>query len=101
MLKGPGRRSGAFVAMSFRARESATETRIGISVSRRVGSAVARNYMRRVIRECLRSCSEPRGPLDIVIVVRRAFGRREFRSVCDEVGDMVSAAGGGAVADLA
>lgn len=85
-----------FVAMSVRARESGSGTRLGISVSRRVGIAVSRNYMRRVIRECLRSCPPPLAPLDIVIIVRRGFGRREFRTVCDEVEELVVTAGRGA-----
>lgn len=96
VLKEAARRAGAYVAVSARSRESGSGTRLGISVSRRVGIAVSRNYMRRVIRECLRRCPSPREPLDIVIVVRRSFGRREFRTVCDEVRKLVATAGGGA-----
>jgi len=46
-------------------------TRLGLSVSRKVGGAVARNRMKRLLREAFRAVQQelPRG-LDLVVVAR-------------------------------
>ena len=51
-------------------------TRLGIQTSRRVGGAVVRNRLRRVIKEsCRYMADELTGPYDIVIVVRPSAGQ--------------------------
>ena len=46
-------------------------TRVGLTVSRKVGCAVVRNRVKRWLRECLRATPAPQGgPWDIVLVAR-------------------------------
>lgn len=49
------------------------EPRLGLSVSKKVGSAVVRNRVRRLIKESCR-LSPPAGGYDYVVVARRAAG---------------------------
>jgi ribonuclease P protein component len=51
--------------------------RIAASVSRKVGNAAARNYEKRVVRECFRRVKTtlPRG-FDLLVIVRARTGNR-------------------------
>ena len=40
-------------------------------MSRKVGNAVVRNYIKRNVREWFRRSRSPRGPLDLVVIARR------------------------------
>lgn len=56
--------------------------RIGIVVSKKVARrAVARNYMRRALREWFRHYRTQIADLDLVIRVNKPFGRNEFNQV--------------------
>jgi len=69
-----------------------TSTRYGISVSKRVGSAVIRNRMKRLLREILRAI--PSIPAwDIVFIVRPAAAAADYASLREEVEDLLSRAG--------
>jgi ribonuclease P protein component len=45
--------------------------RLGITVTRKVGNAVRRNRIKRLVREWFRSCSHEMGPCDLIVVVKR------------------------------
>ena len=48
------------------------ETRIGLTVTKKVGTSVQRNRIKRVIREVFRSFDEIKPGNDLVVVARRA-----------------------------
>jgi ribonuclease P protein component len=56
------------------ARESTAPTRLGVTVSRRVGNAVTRNRAKRLVREAFRASRDLWPPgLDVVVIVRQAL----------------------------
>ena len=63
--------------------ESGSETsRLGVTVSRRVGSAVVRNRAKRLVREAFRATRELWGDdLDLVVIVRRPPGEMKLADV--------------------
>ena len=67
-------------------------SRLGMSVSRRVGNAVTRNYLRRRLREAFRTvkCDLPTG-LDIVCVAR-SEACNPHRDICKALPKLVARA---------
>jgi ribonuclease P protein component len=62
-------------------------SRLGITVSRKVGGAVVRNYVKRRVREVFRH--DPRRLLpahDIVVIAKPGAGALELREIADELG---------------
>jgi ribonuclease P protein component len=53
------------------ARSDGQEARLGITVTRKVGNAVRRNRIKRLVREWFRHCRGELGPCDIVVVAKR------------------------------
>ena len=65
-------------------------TRVGITVSRRVGGAVARNRLKRRIREWFRGARAGLRPgMDIVVIARRGAAELAGYQVEDELGRLV------------
>ncbi len=59
-------------------------TRVGFTVSKRVGKAHVRNHVKRVLREIVRSfLPQLRPGFDIVIICRPALAARQFGEVAD------------------
>jgi ribonuclease P protein component len=61
-------------------------SRLGITVSKKVGSSVERNRIRRLVREFFRlNRSRLSTPQDIVIIARRNITTLAYKDVCTEL----------------
>jgi ribonuclease P protein component len=68
--------------------------RLGLSVSRKVGNAVARNAVRRRLREVFHSCiPEISGDLDLVVSARPAAAVASFEELREEFSESLSKVG--------
>ena len=56
------------------------QTRVGITVSKKIGKAVVRNRIRRLVRESWRTFCVKDG-YDVVIVARTAAAKSDFHSI--------------------
>lgn len=76
-----GKIVGRYFVIHWMERENG-ERRLGISVSKRVGNAVKRNYAKRLIRESFRlnkMCLDP--GIDLVVVGRKGLVNMDFRAI--------------------
>jgi ribonuclease P protein component len=77
--------SADFLVVHYRPNSLAL-TRVGLAVTKKVANlAVHRNYMRRVLREISRQAAQIPVSMDLVIQVRKKFGRNEFDQVKTEL----------------
>ena len=63
-------------------------TRLGLTVSKKIGKAVVRNRIRRLIRESWRSFCVKEG-FDVVIVARNAAANSNFASVNKSLSELL------------
>jgi ribonuclease P protein component len=54
-------------------RSDAGPTRLGITVTRKVGNAVRRNRIKRLVREWFRLRTYDLGPCDLILIAKRSF----------------------------
>ena len=79
-----GKRSDHFVVLV--APGLTTQARLGVTVSRRIGSAVTRNRVKRRVREFFRLIRGTLQPAqDIVIIARAGAEKLSFKDVADEL----------------
>lgn len=73
------------------ARGCSDDSRIAFIVSRRLGSAVRRNRVRRRLRQAFESLiTRPHPPLDIVVVARRTILDVPFATIAAEADEMMA-----------
>jgi ribonuclease P protein component len=65
------RRSSRFFIVLLRDRKDGGPTRLGITVTRKVGSAVRRNRIKRLAREWFRRRTREFGSCDLVLIAKR------------------------------
>lgn len=77
---------GKLVVLSILKTGPGTRTQIGLITSRRVGSAVARNRVRRRLREIVRALQPViEAGVQLVLIARAAAARAEFATLRDDV----------------
>lgn len=69
-----------FTMLALRREGEEASFRLGLTVSRKVGNAVARNRAKRRLRAVARQCLAPekRGGFDIVLIGRASAAERDF-----------------------
>ena len=84
--QGP-RAAGAAFVVQCRHRDDAGPTRVGFTVSRKVGTATERNRVRRRLRELVKRMDpiSMRPHSDYVLVGRRAALGRDFQTMLDDL----------------
>ncbi len=71
--------------------------RLGITVSRKVGGAVARNRVKRWVRDCFRRArADFPGALDLVVVARPGAADAGHLAICRELKTLAARLGGAA-----
>jgi ribonuclease P protein component len=97
------RRSQDFQRVSARGRRAASAAlvcvvalrrpdepaRLGLTVSRRVGSAVVRNRVKRAVREWFRRARLAPG-IDLVVIARNAVATLPARAIASQLDDLVA-----------
>ncbi len=85
-LQRVGRRHAGQRFVVITERRSNGLSRIGITVSRRVGGAVQRNRVKRLVREFFRRHQQQLPPQDVLVIARPAAATISYVQVKDELG---------------
>src|SRR5262245_9512855 len=65
--------------------------RLGVTVSKRIGNAVVRNRVKRLVREVFRVCQASiRPPVDLVVIAKPGAERLTYAQVAAEFANSVS-----------
>jgi len=85
-VRAAGRRWAApGLVLQMRRRDDASPVRVGYTVSKKVGNAVARNRVRRRLRAAVFEALERRPGRDYVVIGRRAALTRRWQALVDDL----------------
>lgn len=70
--------------------------RLGVTITKKTGTAVVRNRLRRKLRELFRRCSALRGAVDVVVNVRAGAEETAFAELSRDFEKLVARVGAGA-----
>lgn len=88
-VQGEGRRIRSAHLLLVVCRGAEPTSRVGLTVSRKVGTAVARNRVKRWLREAVRAVPGPRaGPWDLVLIPRAEAAEVGLIGLRAEVGEL-------------
>lgn len=90
-LQREGRKTHTAHFVIIRSSAATGKTRIGITVSGKVGCAVVRNRIKRLVREYYRLHKENFVQADYNIIAKRGADRLDYSGVCRELNRVLSA----------
>ena len=87
------RRTTRYFIVMLRDRRDGGPTRLGITVTRKVGGAVRRNRIKRLAREWFRNRSREFGSCDLVLIAKRDLPQSlRLANVCQDLDQKLAAA---------
>lgn len=89
VLRARQQRAGRLAVVYARERDDTGPARVAVVASRKVGTAVARNRAKRLLREAVRNLPL-RGGIDVVLVARSACATSVFDRVSSEVASLAA-----------
>lgn len=94
LVQDGGRRaSGGLLALTVRPRADGQGSRIGLAISKRVGNAVARNHVKRRVREAARHLLPVMPDVDVVVSGRPAAAAADAAAIRVELERLLRKAG--------
>ncbi|NTW05267.1 MAG: ribonuclease P protein component [Peptococcaceae bacterium] len=85
-----GRSVGSKALVMYRAKNSSEEIRFGFTISKKVGKAVVRNRIKRVLKEiCRLNINWFKAGWDYVLIPRKAAADKSYSDLQDEVQRLV------------